>query len=194
MLAAHKFVNKFWLIHQNIKNEILSSKKKEINEKNLIEEKFQKFTNEMIEKISKNLDNFHYNVIIANFHETYNFLSKLEINKINNHLLLENYVKILTIMSPVIPHLSSECIDEIQKKEDYNWPAINKEFLIKKTLEIVIQLNGKKRGIIACDINVDEEKLLNIIKSDSQFEKYFKDKTIIKTIYVKGRLINLILK
>jgi len=194
MLAAHKFVNKFWLIHQNIKNEILSSKKKEINEKNLIEEKFQKFTNEMIEKISKNLDNFHYNVIIANFHETYNFLSKLEINKINNHLLLENYVKILTIMSPVIPHLSSECIDEIQKKEDYNWPAINKEFLIKKTLEIVIQLNGKKRGIITCDINVDEEKLLNIIKSDSQFEKYFKDKTIIKTIYVKGRLINLILK
>ena len=194
MLAAHKFVNKFWLIHQNIKNEILSSKKKEINEKNLIEEKFQKFTNEMIEKISKNLDSFHYNVIIANFHETYNFLSKLEINKINNHLLLENYVKILTIMSPVIPHLSSECIDEIQKKEDYNWPAINKEFLIKKTLEIVIQLNGKKRGIITCDINVDEEKLLNIIKSDSQFEKYFKDKTIIKTIYVKGRLINLILK
>ncbi len=194
MLAAHKFVNKFWLIHQNIKNEILSSKKKEINEKNLIEEKFQKFTNEMIEKISKNLDNFHYNVIIANFHETYNFLSKLEINKINNHLLLENYVKILTIMSPVIPHLSSECIDEIQKKEDYNWPAINKEFLIKKTLEIVIQLNGEKRGIITCDINVDEEKLLNIIKSDSQFEKYFKDKTIIKTIYVKGRLINLILK
>ena len=148
----------------------------------------------MIDKVTKNLDNFHYNVIIANFHETYNFLSKLEINKINNHLLLENYVKILTIMSPVIPHLSSECIDEIQKKEDYNWPAINKEFLIKKTLEIVIQLNGKKRGIITCDINVDEEKLLNIIKSDSQFEKYFKDKTIIKTIYVKGRLINLILK
>ena len=38
------------------------------------------------------------------------------------------------------------------------------------------------------------ESLLNLIKSDDQYKKYFKDKTIIKTIYVKGRLINLILK
>ena len=45
-----------------------------------------------------------------------------------------------------------------------------------------------------CDINLDEKKLINLIKSDEQYKKYFKEKTIIKTIYVKGRLINLILK
>ena len=194
MLAAYKFVHKFWLIHQNIKNEIFSFKKKEIKEKNLIEEKFQIFTNEMIDRITKNLDNFHYNVIIANFHETYNFLSKLEVNKINNSLLLKNYIKILTIMSPVIPHLSSECINEVCKKEGVNWPTIEKKFLEKKTLEIVLQLNGKKRGIILCDANINEKELLNLIKSDNQYKKYFKDKTIIKKIYVKSRLINLILE
>jgi leucyl-tRNA synthetase len=88
-----------------------------IKEKNLIEENFRAFTNEMVDKVTKNLDSFHYNVIVANFHETYNFLSKLNLSKINNSVLLENYIKILTIMCPIIPHFSSECINEIYKKE-----------------------------------------------------------------------------
>ena len=148
----------------------------------------------MIDRVTKNLDSFHYNVIIANFHKMYNFLSKLQIDKINNSVLLENYVKILTIMNPVIPHFSSECINEVYKKESLDWPIINKKLLEKKTLEIVVQLDGKKRGLISCDTNIDEKELLNLIKSDDQYKKYFKDKTIIKIIYVKGRLINLILK
>ena len=98
------------------------------------------------------------------------------------------------MMSPVIPHFTSECMNEILEKNDFNWPTINKQFLEKKILKIVIQLNGKKRGLVSCDIDIDENKLIDLIKSDDQYKKYFKDKTIIKTIYVKGRLINLILK
>ena len=193
MLAAYKFIQRFWLIHQEIKNEILSAS--ENKKENLIEIDFQKFTNEIIDKITKNLDNFHYNVIIANFHETYNFLSKLEINKIKKSVLIENYVKILITMSPVIPHLTSECIDQIQsKKEKSHWPITDKKFLEKKKLQIVVQLNGKKRGIITSGADIDEDQLLKLIKSDNQYKKYFKDMTIIKTIYVKDRLINLILK
>ena len=193
MLAAYKFIQKFWLMHQEIKNEILSTS--ENKKENLIEIDFQKFTNETIDKVTKNLDNFHYNVIIANFHETYNFLSKLEINKIKKSILIENYIKILITMSPVIPHLTSECIDQIQsKKEGSDWPIIDKKFLEKKKLQIVVQLNGKKRGIITSDVNIDKDQLLKLIKSDNQYQKYFKDMTIIKTIYVKDRLINLILE
>jgi leucyl-tRNA synthetase len=194
MIAAYKFIHKFWLIHQNIRDKILSSKKDEVKEKNLSEEKLEEFTNEIVDKITKNLDNFHYNVIIANFHETYNFLSKLNINEISNSILLENYVKLLIVMSPVIPHFTAECIDEVQKKEGSDWPTINKKFLEKTTLKIVIQIDGKTRGVISCDINIDKEQLLNLIKSQDQYKKYFKDKTIIKTIYVKDRLINLLFK
>ena len=82
----------------------------------------------------------------------------------------------------------------MKKEESTNWPIVNKKLLAKKTLKIVIQFNGKKRGIIICDLNINENQLLDLIKSDNQYEKYFKDKTIIKTIYVKDRLINLILK
>ncbi len=194
MLAAYKFVHKFWLIHQNIKHKILSSNLKEIVGSNIIEEKFQIFTNEIINKITKNLDGFHYNVVVANFYETYNFLSKLKIDEINNSILLENYIKILTVLSPVIPHFASECISEIQKKDGVSWPIANKKILGSKTHKIVIQINGKKRGILSSDKIMDEYQLIDVIKLDKEYINYFKDKTIIKTIYVKDRLINLILK
>jgi len=194
MLAAYKFVHKFWLIHQSIKDRLSSLVKDEVKEGGATEEKLQAFTNEIINKITKNLDNFHYNVIIANFHEIYNFLSKLKLSEINNTTLLENYLKILTVMNPVIPHFSSECIDQIQKQPHTEWPIIIKKFLEKKTLEIVVQLNGKKRGLISCDKNISEKQLIDIIESGNQYKKYFEDKKIIKTIYVKRRLINLILK
>ncbi len=194
MLGSYKFINKFWLVHQKIKNEIFYSNKDEKNKEKSIEENLYKFTNETIDKVTKNLESFHYNVIVANLHEAYNFLSKLEINKINKSILIENYVKILTIMSPVIPHLASECVDQIQKKESKDWPIVDKKILEKKTLEIVVQLNGKKRGIEMCDVNIEEKELLKLIKLNDKYKKYFKDKTIKKTIYVKDRLINLILK
>jgi leucyl-tRNA synthetase len=193
MLAAYKFINKFWLLHQNIKNEILSKKSQDCTKTNPEENKFQIFTNEIIDKVTKNLENFQYNVLIANYHEVYNFLSKIKIDEIKNSVLLENYLKILVILNPVIPHFSSECINNLQETYTINWPIIDISKIRKKVSTIVIQINGKKRGLITCDVNTDENKIINLIKSEEQFKNYFKDKTIKKTIYVKDRLINLIL-
>ena len=194
MLAAYKFIQKFWLLHQNIKEKIFAKKITLNSKKNSIEEELEKFTNELIDKVTKNLESFQYNVLIANYHEIYNRLSKIKVNEISSKILLDNYLKILTILSPVAPHFSSECIDELKMKIDPNWPTVDKNVIQKKVSNIVIQINGKKRGIIACDINTDESKILEIIKLQKQYEIYIKDKTIKKTIYVKDRLINLIIE
>ena len=194
MLAAYKFIQKFWLLHQNIKEKIFAKNNTLNSKKNSIEEELEKFTNELIDKVTKNLESFQYNVLIANYHEIYNRLSKIKVNEISSKILLDNYLKILTILSPVAPHFSSECIDELKMKIDPNWPTVDKNVIQKKVSNVVIQINGKKRGIITCDINTDESKILEIIKSQKQYEVYIKDKTIKKTIYVKDRLINLIIE
>ena len=75
MLSSYKFVQKFWLLHS--KKIIISDKNEyetKIKERSI--EKLKIFTNQTI-KITKNLENFHYNVIIANLHEIYNFLISL---------------------------------------------------------------------------------------------------------------------
>ena len=193
MLAAYKFIQKFWLLHQNIKKRIQNKSSAESNKNNLTEKNLQDFTNEIINKVTKNLENFQYNVLIANYHEINNHLSKIKIDEISKSVLLENYVKLLVIVSPVIPHFSSECINELNIKDTYNWPVIDMKALRKKVNAIVIQINGKKRGIIKCDVSSDENKIINLIKAEKQYTNYLKDKTIKKIIYVKDRLINFIL-
>jgi len=181
------------LINKKKKNCHLKNKKKKKKKISLEENKFLSFVNEIIDKVTKNLESFQYNVLIANFHEIYNFLSKIKINEINNLILLENYLKILIIFNSVVPHFSSECINDLERKHAIYWPIIDVSKIQKKKRTIVIQINGKKRGLITCDVNTDENKILELIESEEQYKKYFEDEAIKKTIYVKDRLINLIL-
>ena len=97
-------------------------------------------------------------------------------------------------MSPVIPHLSNECLDRISSQNLYKWPLVNKKFLISEEKEIVIQVNGKKRGNIIVNRKIDEVELLEKIKKMEIINKYINEKKISKTIYVKERLINIIIK
>ena len=68
----------------------------------------EKFTNKFIKKVNNSLDNFSYNILIANLHEMQNYFSK-EINKKYKETYLKNYGKIPTML-PIIPHLASECL------------------------------------------------------------------------------------
>ncbi len=188
--ASYKFIQKFWLLHQKIKTKILLKEKSKENEMQLNE-----FTNITINKVQKNLDNFHYNVIIANLYETYNFLIKyLNNKKINSETLQENYIKILKIITPILPHITSECIKDLSIDNDLKWPTLDKKYLEKEIINIVIQVNGKKRSIIEANVNINEKDIIDKSIKDSQILKYIKDKKIVKTIYVKNRLLNLIVK
>ena len=192
MKASFKFIQKLWLLHQKIKEKI-GTKNKKNNKKEKLNN-ISKFTNQLIDKVTKNLDKFHYNGIVANFYETYNFMIK-EIDKpLDGEDLLENYKKILYIMMPLIPHFSSECLDNLKISYKPEWPTINKEFLIIDDIEIVIQINGKKRSTIKSTKNINEQTLIQLIKKKEKIKKFLKNKKIDRTIYVKDRLINLIIK
>tara|TARA_X000001036_G_scaffold250454_1_gene233270 strand:+ start:834 stop:3383 length:2550 start_codon:yes stop_codon:yes gene_type:complete len=190
MVASYKFLQKFWTLHKNIKN--ISSKNSQDEKINSLE--MSRFTNEIIKKITQNLEKFHYNVIIANLHETYNFLIKLINKPLDKNSFLKNYIDILKTMSPIVPHFTSECLEDLGEKSERSWPKTNEKYLVKKNINIVLQINGKKRAIIIAKKNIDKETLINEIKSNAQYNKYLENKKIVRNIYVKERLINLILK
>ncbi len=187
MISAFKFVQKFWSLHQKIKD-ILSQNI--FKEENL---ELKKFTNQLISKITQNLENFSYNVIIANMHEAYNFLTK-HVEKIKNtEDLLENYKKILIIFSPVIPHLANECLEDLHINEKIIWPRAEKKYLENQEVNYVIQINGKKRGLIITDKDLSEKLLLDIVKKDTSLNRHLNEKKIKKIIFVKNRLMNILI-
>jgi len=187
MLAAYKFVQKFWLLHKKITEEIKNKKRKNENIDLII------YTNKLIEKYTFSLEKFNMNVLIAYLHETYNFLSK-EIDKLDIKDLKENYSKILILMYPILPHLISECIKDVQKLDAVSWPVSQKEYLEEKFVNIVIQINGKKKSLIKVEKNLNEKDLLNNIKKDKKISNFLQNKSVFKHIIVKNKLVNLIVK
>jgi len=186
MLASFKFVQKLWTLNSKILDKIKDNNQGDEGSD------LTKFTNQIINKITQNLEKFHYNVIIANFYEMYNFLIK-EIDKpIKKEILIENYKKILILMNPFIPHFSNECLNNINENQ-INWPKILKEDLIEEDINFVVQINGKKRAILKIKRDVVEKEILEIVKTNLEIEKFLKDQTIKKSIFVPNRLINIIL-
>ena len=188
MVASYKFLQKLWMLHNKIKIKI-ENNLDIVNDDNEVE----KFTNQMINKITNNLENFSYNIIIANIYETYNFLKKQIAKKINSKSLKENYIKILILLTPAIPHFTSECIEDLNVLGSLEWPETNSKFLNEDKIDYVVQINGKKRAILNENRDIDKESLLDKIKTNKMSEKYLKDKTINKVIFIKNRLINLLL-
>ena len=147
----------------------------------------------MIFKITNNLENFRYNVIIANIYEIYNFLNKEVDKKLDSKNLEINYKKILTLFSPVMPHYVSECLEDLKINDKISWPGVEKEYLNEDSIDYVIQINGKKRAILNNNRDLEQETLLKEVKSNNITKKYLENKSIKKIIFVKNRLINILL-
>ena len=187
MLSSFKFIQKMWDLSEKI-YEILNFKHEEDNEK------INLFTNQIINKINQSLEKFRYNVIIANFYEIYSFFRKIAEEKKNYKNLKENFKNILIIMSPVIPHFANECLVKLGYNENLNWPEVDNKSLNQDEKLIVIQVNGKKRNTLYTKEDLDEKELTDLIKRKLLISKYFNEGKLIKTIYVKGKLINFLIK
>ena len=189
MVASYKFIQKLWMLHQKILEKI-NLKDYTNNQSNKISE----FTNQLIDKVTKNLEKFNYNVIVANFYETYNFMNKEIDQSLNSKDLLINYKKILFLMVPLIPHFAFECLENLKETGNKDWPIANKKFLTSNNVNIVIQINGGKKSIINTIKGINEEDLIGQVKNDIKIKKIIDSKNIIKSIFIKDKLINLIIK
>jgi len=192
MIASYKFIQKLWTLHKKIKM-ILNDEIEIKDKKNDRTEELNKFTNQIIEKITNNLEKFNYNVIIANFHEIYNYLSKETNNLIKKDSIKQNYINILYLLSPIIPHFANECLSELNIKNKNIWPEANKKYLQEDIVEIVIQINGKKRFTIMSNTDSTEKEVYDKVIKEEYFIKNYGAMNIKKIIFVKNRLMNLII-
>ena len=184
--SSFKFIQKLWSLNLKFLNQIKQNHSKDSDNE------IEKNTNLFIKKITENLENFSYNKIIANLHELYSFFSKQIEQEYKKDTLIKNYKKILIIMSPVIPHFANECLHNIDSKEN-SWPSYDENILYEDKIKIVVQINGKKRSLLETKPGISEENVLELINNDKTLLKYLNKAKIKRKIYVKDKLINLII-
>ncbi len=188
VVSANKFLQKIW----NLNKSILDKKKSNSDAKE--QEKFELKVDMCVDKIDKAISNFHLNVAIAQFYELYKHFNEAIKIEINSEILTKNLIKFMNIMIPFTPHLAFECLTNLNCEKTNNWPDINKKLLSNAKINMVIQVNGKTRDVINIDKDLKESELKNLITKSSKAKKYINDKEIIKTIHIKNKIINYIIK
>ena len=184
--ASFKFIQKLWKLNY----EILNKKKSDSKSEDIL---LKKTVNKTIYNVTKNLDNFQYNVVVANIHEIYNlFVRHIANNKTSNEILKSEWEKITMLLVPLVPHLAYECIEKINK--DLYWPKFDSKLLQDENCTIVVQVNGRKRGILQMPMNSEEKSIINKSKEIDNVLKHIENTDIIKCIYIKNKLLNFITK
>ena len=186
MVSSYKFVQKLWIMHNELKNKI--SKEKE----EIYDNEIEKFTAQLIAKFTENLEKFNYNVIIANMYETYNYLNNYIKTHKNLKNLKDNYKKILICFTPILPHFANECFEDLGIKDKIEWPKYDLAVLENEEINFVIQVNGKKRSILSIKKGSKEKDIMKLVKKDKIIDKYLNNKEIRKVIFVENRLMNIL--
>ena len=189
VVSSYKFINKLWDIAEK------SSLYKPNLNKNIINQLdgFDKIINE----ISINIESFHFNKSVAKIYEYVNLLSSLMGEENISEDELREAIKNLTIIiHPFIPHISEEIWEKTNNCglcATANWPK-TKKIIVLETFKMPIQINGKTRSLI--DVNKDDDKnlILERVMKDNKIIKNIENKEVVKTIFVKDKIVNLVVK
>ena len=184
--SSNKFLQKIW----NLNIEIISREEKKIDKKLI--DKFNLEIENLISKIDSTIDDFKFNVTIAHFYETYKIFNKYLKLELDNKCLKNNITKIMKLMIPFTPHLAHECLEFLNCDSPDKWPNIRKNS--QEEISFAVQINGKTRDIIKTKKNLDEKEINEIVLNSSKAKKFIEDNKILKTIYVKNKIINYIIK
>ena len=188
--SANKFLQKVWNL-----NHIVINKPEQTDKENLkIEKEFTEKVDAYVFKITNLINKFQLNVVIANFYEIYRFFNNQLDKKIRKNILIKNLEKIMLMLVPFIPHLANECLQNLKATNSTDWPKLTQKEMVNTKANVVIQINGKTRDVIEIDRDTDEGNVINLVSKKDKIEKYLKGKSLVKHIYIKNRLINLVVK
>ena len=184
--SSNKFLQKIWNLNFSLTNR--KQKKSSTNE----ERQFEDHINIFIKKIDTSIKEFKFNVSIAYFYEIFKYLKNQFDKEISNEVYTNNLCKIMTLMIPFTPHLSNECLEILKYKYKNAWPDIKDQE--PDIIKIPVQINGKTRDILSIKKDLKADEIMRLILKNSKASKYLEKKNIFKTIYVKNRIINFIIK
>mgnify|MGYP005662642679 CR=1 FL=1 len=123
-----------------------------------------------------------------------NYIDNLGLNSNFYILIKKKIIDFMKILIPFTPHLAHECLEQLGETEIDKWPDINNKEVLNEIIKIAIQINGKTREIIEIKKDLDENSVITESKKPKKISNYLQNKKIIKTIFVKNKIINYLIK
>ena len=151
----------------------------------------EKMIHKAIKKVSSDIEEMKFNTSVATFMTMVNeFYKDKKINK-------AEYKTFLQLLNPFAPHMTEEIysmIGETKTINDTEWPQYDEAKTIDDEIEIPVQINGKVKVVVKADKDAEEEMVKEIVHSDETIKTLLEGKNVVKEIYVKGKIYNIVIK
>lgn len=131
---------------------------------------------------------FAFNTLIAACMEALNALNAQS----NKDVFTEGYFVILNLLEPIVPHICAELSEKLFKRRNFGELRVCEEVFESDTIKLAVTINGKKRAEFEAGASLSEGKILSLAKQNCA--KWLEGKSIVKEIYVKNKLVNLVIK
>ncbi len=155
-------------------------------------------THQTVRKVTQDLERLRLNTMIAALMEFTNYLTKIkEEGTVDVSDWGEAVDTLLLLLAPTTPHLAEELWQQTGHQysiHNQSWPRWDEELAREEELTLVIQVNGKLRDRITVPVSITEEEAKERALDSQRVKSYIGGKKILKTIYVPGKLVNLVVR
>ena len=131
---------------------------------------------------------FAFNTLIAACMEALNALNAQS----DKDVFTEGYFVILNLLEPIVPHICAELSEKLFKRRNFGELRVCEEVFESDTIKLAVTINGKKRAEFEAGASLSESEILNLAKQNCA--KWLECKSIVKEIYVKNKLVNLVIQ
>lgn len=180
--GVHRFLKKLWrLFFDETKGKIWTEEKPSAEE--------LKVLHRTIKKIEDDTERFSFNTAVSSFMICVNELSDLKCHKKE---ILES---VLTLLTPYAPHIAAELWHQLGNESsvlDASFPQFNADYVTETSKEYPVSINGKTRTNISIALDATEEQVKEIVLNNELVQKWMEGKPLKKLIYVKGKMINVV--
>ena len=181
--GVHRFLKKLWKLFYNQEGNFIVSTE-------VADKKELKVLHKLIKKVGEDIENFSFNTSVPAFMICVNELIELKSSKKE---ILENVV---ICLSPYAPHIAEELWAALGNKDSVfnaQFPIFNAQFLVEDTFSYPISINGKHRMNIEMSLTLTQPEVEQLVLADEGVQKWLEGKTPKKIIFVKGKIVNMVL-
>ena len=194
--GAHRFLRKLWkMVHEHLKTNVSTP----LDSVNLNQQQrdLRRKTHETINKVNDDFGRRNtFNTAIAAVMELLNEVAKhggTENQSIAvRHEALTSAILLLSPIAPHICHALWQVLGNSESVADASWPSVDEKALVRSTITLVLQVNGKVRGKIEVAADISKQEIEQIALADENVQRFIEGNTIRKIIVVPGRLINIV--
>ncbi|HNW96274.1 MAG TPA: leucine--tRNA ligase [Candidatus Paceibacterota bacterium] len=189
--GVNRFLNRIWNL---ISEQIKATNWKKIKDN----AKQRKALHQAIKRATKDIENLSFNTAISGMMECLNvFTEKEESDSLAMPQVKKEYLEdFLKILAPFAPHITEELWQMLGHKKSIHlekWPKYNEKFLIEKDFELIVQINGKVRDRIKSPIDISQDNAEKLVMKQEKIKQFLNGQTPKKIIFIKNRLINIVI-